>query len=147
METTKIEKTIKTSVDNTDLTNRFKEAILNIKRYCDIFDWIVTGDLNVTDEFETRIKNASLSCKKKIRNRINMMEYKVSMKKINTLYGYIKRSLHIVNEVRVKPSQRHEEIQAARKEWKAAQAIAEQKLSKYKELKGDYYKKQLAVRM
>lgn len=144
---TKEKESLIISVRTEDLISRFKKLIPSIKNYCELHECRVTDEFDVLDEFETEIKNASLSAKKKIRNRINMMEYKMSMKKINTFYGYLKRALHIDNKVRVKPSERHEKIQAARKEWKVAQAMADEALVQYKQIKGDFYKKQLAVKL
>jgi len=118
------------SVIPTDLVTKYDKAVKITKEKIAKENWRVTGEFYelTLDSF----RDSSRTSRKKLRNRINRVLYKPTLRNINTL-----------THAKVKISEKEEEIQRKRKEWKKAQAIAERLLIEYKEEKGDFYKERI----
>lgn len=118
------------------LVAKYNEAIDVALEKIDKENWRVTGEFWEPNEksmvASQRNGKYSKNKRKILRNRINRVLFKSSLRNINTL-----------THAKVKISEREEEIQVARKKWKVAQSISEQLLQEYKTLKGDFYKKNI----
>ena len=112
--------------DEKTLTAAFQEALTLINETVKEKGWRITDGSPILD-----FRNSSKSSRKALRNKINRVLAKPSMRNINNLH----KNIH------VRVSLKEEQIQNARKAWKVSQAETDKLLAAYKEVKGDFYKK------
>jgi hypothetical protein len=99
--------------------------IINEKIKCE--KWRIIKEFKILSEKD--FKDLSKNERKKIRNRINRVLYKTSLRNINNLT----RGKIIISE-------KEEKIQKARKDWLEARNLANEYLNNYKKEKENFYK-------
>ena len=122
--------------DPKTLVAKYNEALKVINEKIEKEGWRITGEIWMPNEENmiAAIRNGKYSKneRKVLRNRINRVLVKPTLRNINTL-----------THAKVKVSEREEQIQTARKKWKVTQSISDQLMEEYKTLKGDFYKKKM----
>lgn len=98
--------------------------------------YTVRGEL----ELKGKLKFPSQNQKKVLRNYLTRLNWKVTRSQVNRFLHALKRFTPAF-KASIELSDREIAIQKARKEWKEARDKAEILLKKYKEIKGDFYKK------
>lgn len=134
--------TIKTSAT----AENINKAIDKIKAYAKEKGYEIKSPIN-PGELPRYYKPITFDSKKQEKtcsNYLDKMQKKMGMRIANTFMHFMHRKVFKFDtEVpRLDYSKRELEIKAAKKEWKEANALAETLLKKYKETKGDFYKKQ-----
>lgn len=126
-----------------DLVEKIKETVLFTEEIINKNNWQLNGDVsilkNVTvGDFENHYSKRKI---KRMNRYIGWVLEKPSMSNINRFYHFIcTRVLETSKRVKVIPSERELEIQAARKRWKDVQKVEQELLKRYKEVKGDFYR-------
>ena len=119
-------------------TANIKKAIESIKQYASQKNYVINGNIdaltNVTPKFSSKNQE------RKFRWAMLRVIKKPSMRNSNIFIHQLSKATGI-SKVKLDYSDREKQIQAARKEWKSLQATAEEARKKYKEIKGDFYKK------
>jgi len=148
MENQKYSKT-NAPLSGADPSEKVKEAISNIKNIVSENSWCITkgafDEVNLKG-LSNKINDLSFNQRKKLRNYLIHLDRHVTIKRINLFFHFLFK--HVVKtdyRVKVEVSEKEAVIQAARKKWKEADAIAQTLLKTYKEEKGDFYKNQLVV--
>jgi len=140
METTITNKT-NFRMDAVNFEKVILEMIEKIKKYADFMDYQIIGDLNELENLKYHLSDLSLNQRKKLRNLLLKANYSMSLRSINRFLHFLyKNILHSDKRVRIKVSEKEEEIQKLRKEWIENRDKTKVALFLYKETKGDFYK-------
>jgi hypothetical protein len=133
-----------------DIVNNYNEALEIIQEKIKKEGWrtnissfenLKISESDISGVMFTK-NTVSQNFRKKLRNKINIVIKKKSLKSINSLLGLVSKDLlKLETNYKIKISEKEEKIQKAKKDWKEAQALAENYLKIYKEEKGNYYKK------
>jgi len=137
-----METQIKEMLKGYDLINKTIETIELAEKVIKENDWQIKGDVDELKKFDmSHYQMLSKNNIKRLNRYIWWFTEKPSISNINRFFHFIcTRVLKTDKRVRVYPSIREQEIQAARKRWKDVQKVEQELLKKYKEIKGDFYK-------
>jgi len=125
-----------------ELIHKVNDAIIIAETAIEDNDWQLKGDIKLLktfswNQYQMMYKNGM----KRLNRYSNWVMYKPSIGNINRFFHFLCTNVFKTNKrVKVLPSVREVEIQAARKRWKDVQKVEQELLKRYKELKGDFYK-------
>lgn len=126
-------------------TENIKATFEKINAYAQEKGYQVVGDMSVPTNWIGLDKSAKFESKsqsKVVRNYLTRLDSHITMGQANRfLHMLFKRIYKLDKAPRVEYSAKELEIKASRKAWKKADAEAQALLKKYKEVKGDFYKK------
>jgi hypothetical protein len=135
-----METKINNSVDSVNMSQLLNDMInkINIfvkdKNYRYLLEGKEMNNIQMTDVIIKEVENESRTYRKKVLNRIIRLDKKMSLRLINLL-------LHTLDLGKIKVSEKEEQIRNARKEWLKLRKETEIALKKYKDEKGDFFKK------
>ena len=140
MQTTERPVLVEPTKDNIAAT--FKQ----IEEWAAVNGYQIHGELKLPSNILGLTKNVifeSRSIQKVVRTYLTRLNKRVTMGQANRfLHMFFRKVLKSDQPVpRVDYSEKELEIKAARKEWRIAMRKAEELCAKYKEVKGDFYKK------
>jgi hypothetical protein len=111
-------------------------TISSNKPYIDLKnDWKVNGDLQQLPALMSNCKPTSLSRRKEMKKRIFYLFKNVTITRINNLMTAFN-----ISGISIEPSIREQEIINSRRAYVKLRNEARESYSKYKAIKGDYYK-------
>jgi hypothetical protein len=115
----------------------FESLTTLIKDNLKIKDWEITGDIDRVSEFmEDKIMTTlSLSQKKKLKKSIYNLVNRFTIHRLNTLFKYFN-----IKYVKIDLSEKEKEIIKIRKEYLELRNLTIETYTKYKSIKGDYYR-------
>ena len=130
------------SIDPDTLTLQSISLIEQIIAWAGIQGYRVTGNPENVDSLAPSIEALNHSQRKKLRNALRLVNYKLTRRSANRLlWRVFKQTLQHEPSVQVLLSKKEIAIQQARKAWVNARDLAETARQKYREEKGDFYKK------
>lgn len=142
---TKTQNTMRTQTTDSQLQENFKTVMAHITQVVNERKLVITvgKDKEITDHVEylsPKLDHLTQTGRKKLVKRLYFASTTRDMGKINSLFAFLYRRGIISEPVKVQYSERELQIKAARAEFKKAKLAFEESLSKYKEIKGDFYK-------
>lgn len=133
-----METTVKTNwVFAEATTENINKTIENIIDYAKQNDYQIKGDFT-----HGQLVFSSKSQKKTLRHLMTKLNKKITLRQANWFLGLLYEVIYKFEKAPyIEISEKEKSIQAAKTEWKNARDKAELALKKYKETKGDFYKK------
>ena len=138
-----METTVNKIVYKDELINKVNDAIVVAETVIDENDWQLKGDIELLKTFSmSQYQMMSKTGMKRLNRHSNWVIENPGIGNINRFFHFLTtRVFKTDKRVKVLPSVREMEIQEARKRWKDVQKVEQELLKRYKEVKGDFYKK------
>lgn len=140
---TKTQITMRNQTSDSQLQENFKTVMVHITQVVKERKLILTAGEETVDHVEyitPKLDHLTQTSRKKLAKRLYFASKTKDMGKINSFFSFLKRKDIITEVVKVTYSEKELEIKAARAEFNKAKAAFKETLSKYKEVKGDFYK-------
>lgn len=131
----------------TGLTATYFDSLNKIENKIKENDFIlkINGEQASTEQLQDikiDLSKLTFTGRKKLAKRMDMYQKRRTLKAMNYMFHVLKKMGVITEKVHVTTSLREQQIQAARKVYLKLREDAEVARLAYKELKGDFYKKQ-----